>query len=225
MGCRCAFRACHRNGRASVGVRACASLSGITSRTRQTHRTPGPWGCGRLASNRCPPGWVERSLQQRHSPRSAGTCLLSQPLNSNRSPVDPGLSGSTPPSVESGLAVLRSGEFATCRGATPAEAVVGEVPEAMPDTLSLRFNPGGGVCPVQVACRRRVGQAARPCRCHLPPWAARRVPERAAWLVYPPRRCAVRAGRRRALQPDAVPVAAAPEPGATGAAGSAPTPP
>src|SRR5512132_4348990 len=28
-----------------------------------------------IALNRCPPGWVQRSSCQRHSPRSAGTCL------------------------------------------------------------------------------------------------------------------------------------------------------
>jgi NADPH:quinone reductase-like Zn-dependent oxidoreductase len=32
-----------------LGVRACISLSGITSRTRQTHRTPEPW----VATMRC----------------------------------------------------------------------------------------------------------------------------------------------------------------------------
>jgi hypothetical protein len=31
-----------------LGVRACTSLSGITSRTRQTHRTPGPWDRGQV---------------------------------------------------------------------------------------------------------------------------------------------------------------------------------
>src|SRR5215217_2797903 len=45
-----------------------------------------------IAPNRCPPGWVERSLQQRHSPRSAGTCSPLQKGRINKSSVDPGLS-------------------------------------------------------------------------------------------------------------------------------------
>src|SRR4030095_6097998 len=44
-----------------------------------------------IALNRCPPGWVERSLQQRHSPRSAGTCSPLQGVRTNKSSVDPGL--------------------------------------------------------------------------------------------------------------------------------------
>src|SRR4029450_4250315 len=30
-----------------LGVRACIPLFATTPRTRQTHRTPGPWGAGR----------------------------------------------------------------------------------------------------------------------------------------------------------------------------------
>src|SRR5512132_3733719 len=44
-----------------------------------------------IAPNRCPPGWVERSCEQRHSPRSAGTCSPFQGVNINGSSVDPGL--------------------------------------------------------------------------------------------------------------------------------------
>src|SRR5215208_1334643 len=36
-----------------------------------------------IAPNRCPPGWVERSCEQRHSPRSAGTCSPFQGVNIN----------------------------------------------------------------------------------------------------------------------------------------------
>src|SRR5215207_3246402 len=44
-----------------------------------------------IAPNRCPPGWAERSCEQRHSPRSAGTCSPFQGVNINGSSVDPGL--------------------------------------------------------------------------------------------------------------------------------------
>jgi hypothetical protein len=42
-------------------------------------------------------------------------------------------------------------------------------------------------CTGQAAGDRRGCQAARSRRCHLPPRAARRVPEQAAWLLQPPR--------------------------------------
>jgi hypothetical protein len=48
---------------------------------------------------------------------------------------------------------------------------------------------------------------------NFPPCAAGRVPERAARLLHPPRRCAVRTRRRAAVRPGG-PVATAPEPGA-----------
>jgi hypothetical protein len=53
---------------------------------------------------------------------------------------------------------------------------------------------------------------------NLPPGAARRLPERAARLLHPPCRCAVRAGRRTAVRPRD-PVAAPPELGAGPPAG------
>jgi hypothetical protein len=46
-----------------------------------------------------------------------------------------------------------------------------------------------------------VGQAARPCRCQPSPGAARRVPDRAARLLHPPRRRPVRPHRRAAVCP------------------------
>jgi hypothetical protein len=66
---------------------------------------------------------------------------------------------------------------------------------------------------VRLPVTGRGWQAARPCRCQPSPGAARRLPERAARLLHPPCRCAVRAGRRAAVRPRD-PVAAAPEPGA-----------
>src|SRR5829696_6850002 len=48
-----------------------------------------------IAPNRCPPGWAERSCEQRHSPRSAGTCSPFQGVNINGSSVDPGLADYT----------------------------------------------------------------------------------------------------------------------------------
>jgi hypothetical protein len=42
--------------------------------------------------------------------------------------------------------------------------------ELIDEALSLWFNPAGSFAQLRLPVDARVGQAARPCRCQLPPW-------------------------------------------------------
>jgi hypothetical protein len=67
-----------------LAVRACIPLFAATPRTRQTHRTPGPWGCTR-------PPWRSTLLEQRQC--SAASQPRPPHPNSAGFGTDPGREG------------------------------------------------------------------------------------------------------------------------------------